>query len=226
MTKLYRLILFIAFLFSITVQLHAQKYDFDTFTEYEYIKDSKSPVYKTFELTNSKDNSYIVSLVEKDELTFILFFKDGKGTAAAVPILKKDFFRAENINIECGYLKKTDLRVADMKGFNFYKLNDTIIKKDTLQHYTFKSNDAKVVKKEGEQHFIIQKNTEFHLPNLTPGSKERLMWQMDANSIPNGLSRQSYIVLKNKIIEKTILLQYAPVKKSIIIPKDCGIINK
>ena len=84
-----------------TISGYGRKFEFDTFTEYEYIKDDKSPTYKTFELTNSKDNSYIVSVVEKDALDFVLFFKNGKGLNAATVVSRKDFFRAENINIDC-----------------------------------------------------------------------------------------------------------------------------
>ena len=105
-------------------------------------------------------------------------------------------------------------------SFDFQKLNDTIIKKDTLQHYVIKTVDKKAATETGERHFIIQKSTDFHLPNVTPGTIPYFCWA-SGKDLPSGLFRQTYIVKDSESIEKMVLVKYEKLRKILVLERGC-----
>src|SRR5687768_1182844 len=87
----------------------SQRYEFDTFVEYEFIKDKGAKPEKTFEFTYSKDNSYILSVIDKDKKNFLLTFLSAEGKEAVITMSKKDFFATENITVNCSETRKVNL---------------------------------------------------------------------------------------------------------------------
>ncbi len=206
----------------ISLTAFGQRYEFDTFVEYEYIKTPESKPSRSFEFTNSKDNSYLLSIGERDRKTFSLMFMNSKGQEAITTISKKDFFAAESIFIECSSIRTIDLSKLKNKAqdADFYRLNDTVIKNDTLLHYVIRPKTDSITRYNGERHFIFQKGTDFHLPNLTPWTISYFTWKAN-HKLPNGLFRESFVIINNEIFEKMILLQYTMAKKIITVEQGC-----
>ncbi len=198
-----------------------QRYEFDTFTEYQFKKSEQAGIDKTFVFSNSKDNSYILSVLE-DGKQVTLTFLHASGQKAVLKMPKQSFFDEENILVNCSSTQKQDLTFAQeaVVSFDFMKLSDTIIKKDTLQHYVIRTVDSDVAKEVGERHFIIQKSTDFHLPNVTPGTIPYFCWA-SGKTLPSGLFRQTYIVKDEELLEKMILMDYRKQKKVLVIERGC-----
>ena len=106
----------------------SQRYEFDTFVEYDYFKDEKSKPEKTFEFTYSKDNSYLLSIIDKDKKNFVLTFLSADGKEAVMTVSKESFFKDESTTVSCSATKKINL--ADIEkstsDFSYVQLNDTI----------------------------------------------------------------------------------------------------
>lgn len=198
-----------------------QRYEFDTYTEYQFKKDAKTDVDKTVEFSNSKDNSYILSVLENGKNVTVTFLH-ASGQKAVLKMAKNDFFDEENIIVNCSSTEKQDLTDAknSVIGFDFQKLRDTIIKKDTLQHYVIRSVDPGITKEVGERHFIIQKSTDFHLPNVTPGTIPYFCWA-SGKTLPSGLFRQTYIMKDDELLEKMVLTDYKKLKKVLVVERGC-----
>src|SRR5690606_3261784 len=94
----YKPFTFIMLLISFT--LFGQRYEFDTFTEYQFKKSEKAGIDKTFEFSNSKDNSYILSVLE-DGKQVTLTFLHASGQKAIMKMSKQGFFDEENILVNC-----------------------------------------------------------------------------------------------------------------------------
>lgn len=207
------------FILLITLNTYSQRYEFDTFVEYDFFSDQDSKPQKTFEFTYSKDNSYILSILEKDKKTFTLTFLNAKGEKATRTISKKDFFETENIIVNCSSLEKQNIsyRENTTKDYYYLQLNDTVISRDTLQHFLVKSDINSI---HGERHYIIQKDTEFHLPNITPGTIPYFKWKK-ASILPKGLFKESFIKKDDEIIEKMMMLKYSKIKKILVLERGC-----
>lgn len=87
-----------------------QRYEFDTFTEYQFKKDAKTDMDKTFEFSNSKDNSYILSVLA-DGKQITATFLHASGQKAILKMPKKVFFEQESIIVNCSSTQKQDLAV-------------------------------------------------------------------------------------------------------------------
>lgn len=207
---------FILFLSSFTAV--SQRYEFDTFVEYEYVKDKKSKPEKTFEFTYSKDNSYLLSIIEKDKKNFLLTFLSADGKEAVITMPKDKFFKEESITINCSAMSKINLSELEKntREFNYIQLNDTVIRRDTLQHYMVQSHN----KNHMERHYIIQNGTEFHMPNITPGSTPYFKWKK-IPIMPKGLFKETFIMKDDEILEKMMMLKYTNKKKIIVIERGC-----
>lgn len=203
----------------ISLSVFSQRYEFDTFVEYDFFNDEKSKPEKTFEFTYSKDNSYLLSILEKDKKTFTLTFLTAKGEKGTRTISKKDFFASESIIINCSSIQKENLeyRENNTKEYYYLQLNDTVISKDTLQHFLVKSDKNQI---HGERHYIIQKDTDFHLPNITPGTIPYFKWKK-ASILPKGLFKESFIKKDDEIIEKMMMLKYTKTRKIIVLERGC-----
>jgi len=217
MPSKYRPLIIALFL---SLNVFSQRYEFDTFVEYEFLKDKDAEPEKTFEFTYSKDNSYLLSIINKDKKNFMLTFLSADGKEAVMTMSKKDFFDSENIVINCSSTRKVNLaeREKNTKEYSYIQLNDTIISKDTLRHFIVTKLPES--KSEFQRHYIIQNGTEFHLPNITPGTTPYFKWKK-VPIIGKGLFKETFIMKEDEIIEKMMLLQYTKKKKVIILERGC-----
>jgi hypothetical protein len=223
----YKILLFLIVLIGIP-SFGQKKYLFDYMMEY-YRKDTDtSKVKKEYILTNSKDNSYTLTLYEKDSLNFNLFFLDQNGIYSKSILDKKSFSRAEFVTLNCGVVSGYGNPYKyQTKNYDFINKSDTIIDGQHYFHYFFKSNKPKKEKRKklATEHFIVEKNTSFHLPILTFATSYE-EWKLEKN-IPNGIPKQMYMVTYK---EKELFLfyelkRYAKINKYIIIPEECDYTN-
>jgi len=219
----YKILLFLIVFISIP-SYSQKKYLFDYMMEY-YRKDTDtSKVKKEYILTNSKDNSYTLTLFEKDSLNFGLIFFDQNGIYSKSILDKKSFSRAEFITLNCsvvsGYGNPYKYQT---KNYDFTNESDTLIDGQYYFHYFLKSNKPKKEKRKklATEHFIVEKNTSFHLPILTFATSYE-EWKLEKN-IPNGIPKQMYMVTykEKKLFLFYELKRYAKINKYIIIPDEC-----
>lgn len=227
----------IAFLFFtfLTLLSYSQKkvFEFDYLLEYDrtinmadsHVKKGKSKVYY---LTNSKDNSYIVTIYEKDSLNYRLYFQNYKGLISNVNFNKKELNRAEFINIDCDYIVRWNNKFKyQTKNYDFYKLKDTVINQKSYFKYKLKSNNKRREKRKklATQYYIVDKETKFHLPQFhfsTPYNE----WKTNTSKIPNGILFQKNLYGYNgRIYSKIELINYYKTTKKIVIDKKCDYTN-
>ncbi|PWA05090.1 hypothetical protein DB895_08670 [Flavobacterium psychrotolerans] len=196
--------------------------------EYDFKYTDTSKVSKAYILTNSKDNSYTLTMHEKDSLNFKLYFSDLNGILSRTTLDKGSFFKAESITLNCGIVSGYyNPFKGQTKKYNFINKPDTLIDGEYYPHYILKWNNPKRErrKKFGTAHFIIEKNTSFHLPLLDyPTAYEE--WKLERN-IPNGIPKEMFMeeYLKKKYSRSYKLKQFAKINKYVIIPAECDYAN-
>ncbi|WP_369993872.1 hypothetical protein [Winogradskyella sp.] len=209
---------------------HAQiNYEFDYLIEYEKSINVDSTKQKTvYYLTNSKDNSYIGVLSEKDSLNYQLYFRDNNLFTMSTIISKSDFLKADVINNDCnGVLKWNSENYArTMQLLKFKKVADTIIESEKLKHYKLYADLAnkRLKRKFGHYNYILEDSTEFHLP-FFENPLEYETW-LKNKKIKSGIFKEFgrynekhgfylYYELKN----------ITEINKSLQIPEDCEQLN-
>lgn len=214
----------------ITSFSHAQiKYEFDYLIAYEHSTGVDSTKQKTVGyLTNSKDNSYIGVLTEKDSLNYQLYFRDNNLFTLSTTISKSDFSKADVINNDCnGVLKWNSEHYAKkMQPLKFKKVADTIVESEKLKQYKLLADTTKerINRKVGYYNYVIKDSTEFHLPFFV-SPLEYETW------------------LKNRVIESGIFEEFGrynekdgdyfysklksitEINKTLEIPEDCTQLN-
>jgi hypothetical protein len=207
----------------------AQKqYTFDYAIEYKTkdLKDTLAKSWTMYILTNSKDDTYIASLTEKDSLNFYLIFNDYHEYSSCVIENKKDFFTAEFVNITCSDVsilhEKKSSYTENAKQYDFSNPKDTIVNNKSCITYTIDAINPKRKKRKkiGAQKYIVDKETSFHVPVFffpviydTYKAKGKL---------PNGICLKK--IFYNYLNEPTVIqerVNYLPINKKIIIPADC-----
>ncbi len=144
---------------------------------------------QTIYLTNSKDNSYYVTLSVEDSLNYKLIFHQHDKLHANVLVSKTELNKAEFINIDCeAFSKYRNMfkNVAD--DYEFIALEDTLINNQNYAVYALKSTynlKKKLKKHAGSNLYIVDKSFNSHLPILThPTAYEK--WIRHKN-LPNGI---------------------------------------
>ena len=232
MEKFYTIIKTCIIILFLHSNSYAQKnYEFDYVLEYEYTTDTLTEPHSYFRFTNSKDNSYSLTVTEKDKDDFYLWLIDAKGLESASVILKSDFFEVESIGIQCQQVREfIDPKIKKhTSDYSFVTLNDTLINTVPHKHYKVKYNDEKKAKKKNiaDVHYIVQNDTEFHVPNFFPESPGFAKWQNSRATVPNGIYFKAFNKLPDGTIEKeTTLLQYTKIKKIIIVDEECDYTRK
>lgn len=212
--------------------LYAQKkYEFDYVLEYEYITDSLTKPHNYFRFTNSKDNTYVLTVSEKDKDSFYLWLLDAKGLESASIILKSEFFEVESIKVMCQQVREfTDTnKKKNLNDYSFVILKDTVVNTKRHKHYMVKYNDEMKAKRKNipDVHYILENETGFHIPNFFPQSPAFINWQNDKGAVPSGIYVKAFNKLPDGSIEKeNTLLQYAKIKKFIIIDEGCDYTKK
>lgn len=202
-----------------------KKYSFDYMIEYDYQYTDTSKVVKKYILTNSKDNSYYLSVIEKDSLNVTLSFIDYNGIRSIAYLDKGRFSKAEAVTLECKIVSAYENPFKwQTKNYNFINKNDTLIEGKYYSQYIHKSNKPKREKRKkfGTYVYVVEENTSFHLPILEHATAYE-EWKVEKNA-PNGISKLIYFKPYNgnrkELIHK--LVQYVKINKSIIIPEECN----
>ncbi|MFD2828166.1 hypothetical protein ACFSYG_16935 [Leeuwenhoekiella polynyae] len=212
-------------------------YHFDYMLETNYIlyKDSVKIKHRPFRtetrsqkrylLTNSKDNSYLAILTEKDSLYYNLQFKKQDKIKANIILLKNEFDIAERINIPCKYvLSNKNHFQYQVKNYAFQKLHDTVIGSTQLHQLVLKSVKEKTIKRKkiGELYYLIDTaKLADNLPvlkNVTAYEE----WKTETSSLPNGLLKETYFRdFYGYIDYKETVIGFKVVDKYIWIEEQC-----
>ncbi len=214
--------------FAIYVDGFAQKtHTFDHVLEYEFQLNEDAETQTQLFFTNSKDNSYLLKVFEKDSTNFKMHFEHYDSIISSdITVRKKDFYMAETVSIRCGSLNsRSNPYKKSAKKIDFTNLKDTIIDNIFYHHYQARSNEYKREKRKklATAHYIIDKETENHLPVIRFGNLyER--W-LQTRNIPNGVFKEKYyisyttkkkgLIYRLKRMEKT--------KKYIQIKEGCNV---
>lgn len=189
---------------------------------------STTKVQRHYYLTNSKDNSYLAVLTEKDSLYYTLELKDYNGVYSKVLFLKSEFNIAEIAKLKCENVSVyKNFDSYQTKNYDFNNLQDTLI--NTIQHkrYQLKSNNPKRTdrKKLATDYYILMPSTDFHLPILWFATAYE-EWKLN-KSIPNGIFKERYMVdYYGTISFHERYINSAKINKTIQIDKDCNYIRK
>jgi len=225
----YKLPLFFILLISIP-SFGQKKYLFDYMMEYDFKYTDTSKVRKEYILTNSKDNSYILKVYEKDSLNFKLDFLDFNGIHSNAVLDKNSFIKSEFITFNCGIVHEHhDSYKYLTKKYDFINKPDTLVDGEHYSQYIFKCNKPKREKRKklGTLHFIVENNTSFHLPILyLYNSIAYEEWKLERN-IPNGIPKEIFMeaYLKKEYYLSSKLKQFAKINKCAIIPAECDYAN-
>ena len=205
---------------------HGQKkYTFDYAIQYNFQVNDSSKVQTQLFLTNSKDNSYLLKVSEKDSLNFTLYFQDQNGITSTTYLSKKEFASAKTITLKCEFVSHfSNPFKYQTENYDFINQKDTLINTVYHSNYILKSNKPKKEKRKkfATLHFIIEGNTGFHLPILTFSTAYE-EWKKERN-IPNGIPKQSYTtkyLTKDKILIYD-LVEYIKINKILVVPKECN----
>lgn len=203
-------------------------YHFDHMLEYDYKLENHSKVRKEFILTNSKDNSYTLTLKSSDSLNFELFFLDQNGNRSRSFILKYDFLKSDAIRIPCKYNEHFfNPFKYQVKNYSFTVDKDTIIEGESYYRYSIKRENLKRAqnKKLFSYHYIIKKGTEYHLPLLTHMTPYE-EWKLE-KKLPKGIP---YIVFykdyKGFVDSSFKLIKITSISKDIYVPDECDFTRK
>ena len=205
-----------------------KKYSFDYAIQYNFQMTDTSKVQKQIFLTNSKDNSYVLRVMEKDSINYKLFFLDQNGVTSTTYLSKKDFLDAEIISLKCDFVSRyRNPFKYQTDNYDFINQKDTLINNISYSMYIIKSNKPKREKRKrlGTLHFVVEKNTDFHLPILlevTPYEE----WKKERN-IPNGIPKQFYFTnyLNNTKTFIYNLVDFVKINRFVIIPDECDYTN-
>ena len=220
-------LLFLLFITSL-ISFGQKKYCFDYAIQYNFQMTDTSKVQKQIFLTNSKDNSYVLRVMEKDSINYKLFFLDQNGVTSTTYLSKKGFLDAEIISLKCDFVSRFGNPYKyQTDNYDFINQKDTLINNVNYSMYFIKSNKPKKEKRKrlGTLHFVVEKNTDFHLPILlevTPYEE----WKKERN-IPNGIPKQFYVT-KYLSNTKTLiynLVDFVKIDKFIIVPDECDYTN-
>ncbi len=217
--------LFILFYLIFFCSYAQENYSFDYLLEYQliYHKDStKNRIIRY--LTNSKDNSYFMKIVDKNSLSYGLEFVAHDKLYSSSNCTKIAFLNANVINLTCeGLYYLENSYKFRTKDYKFENIKDKREGDLSRQRYRFTYIGKRKKKKSfpiGTNEYIIENSTEFHLPILThPTEFEE--WKKEGG-IPNGIFKsKSFFDYQNNLEATYTLLKYQKVEKTVIISEDC-----
>ncbi|MGB1211356.1 MAG: hypothetical protein ACPG41_08015 [Lacinutrix venerupis] len=185
----------LALLLSFSFCFAQKTYEFDTLLEYECrFNTTKSDTTVTQYLyTNSKDNSYYISVRDYDSLHYSLNFYAYNKYHSQVKVIKSKLFKSAEIDIlDCETIHNSSSKYKfRTKEYDFVNLKDTLVNNTLNKTYKLsylKSKKKKKRRKIGTIQYIIKPNTEYHLPvlyHITAYNE----WDKERN-IPNGIFKE------------------------------------
>lgn len=198
-------------------------YSFDYLIEYENITHGDSIVKTLYVLTNSKDNSYYVSLSSENENTFDFYFNHEYFRSFSLTD-KEPFFNAKTIKLPCETVRLQKDKI-NLKRYDFRVYPDTLIEGKYYKNYSMQYRKASEEKryKNGKSYYIVENGTEFHTP------LKIFSWAFDASLtseiFPNGIAKEIYNTGKNGLKFRFKLVSYSKANKTITIP-NCAKLNQ
>lgn len=215
---------FLGLLIVASNSLYSQKtYTFDYVLQYDLQIKKGAPIQKEYYYINSKDNSYKMSVVEKDSLNFTINFLDYVGNHAVVYFAKAEFLKSESISIPCKFVQIYGTNKLQTKNYDFSSLNDTLIYGVSYYHYVLKSSSIQREKRKkiSRAHYIIDKESAFHLPIFFEDTAYE-EWKVE-KSIPNGFVFMEFCA--NTVNQELFLIRRLVKKESInkqlVVPDEC-----
>lgn len=219
MKKIIQLVLLVSssYLFSQT------EFSFDYLLQYNYVNHIDSTKNETvYYLTNSKDNSYLARITNRDSLNLNILFIKHDYIISDIVVSKNDFQSAELINIEC---KEVSSYINRYKYFvnvyDYIKLDKT----DSIEKYEIiclKSEKFRKKRKIGKYVLTFDYTMPFHLPNLIYSTLYE-EWNKERD-LPNYfLNEISFYTYENKLSTSEYLVNF--IKKDIKIKintEECG----
>lgn len=192
MKPAYTFILLFASLYSF-----AQSNTFDYVLDIEYqARENQIPTKSKWHV-NSKDNTYLLEIKNKNEgITDVRFFD-------ALKVVGQDSYPKNKINASKGLTMdcnkvlyfKNPYKKNQLKRYYFEVFNDTVIDGKAYIHYAIKCNDKKYAKRKkiGEIHYIVHKDGPDIKPVLLHDTAPLTVYMMHKN-IPNGLLKERYFI--------------------------------
>jgi len=219
MKKIILLVLLVSssFLFSQT------EFSFDYLLHYNFVNHIDSTKNETvYYLTNSKDNSYLARITNRDSLNLNILFIKHDYLISDVVVSKNDFQSAELINIECKNISNYINRYKEkVDVYDYIKLDKT----DSIEKYEIiclKSEKFRKKRKIGKYVLKFDYTMPFHLPNLFFSTLYE-EWNKERD-LPNYfLNEISFYTYENKLSTSEYLVNF--IKKEIKIKintEKCG----
>ena len=203
------------------------KYKLDYFLLYNetIVREKDTLKQQKIYLTNSNDNSYFIKLYELDSLNYNLIFVDRNQLQAKVIVKKSEFFKGENIIIDCHYVSRyRNPNKNQIKNYEFVELGDTIFKDYVCSSYKLQSTlkRKKIIKEKiGSIEYYIDKSTSFHLPILDFDTVYEEC--KEEGNIPNGIfvkkSTLNYYGNESRTEEFEL---YSKINKYVIVTDICN----
>ncbi len=198
-------------------------FSFDYLIEYENITHGDSIVKTLYLLTNSKDNSYYVSLTSENVDTFDFYFNHEYFRSFSLTD-KKPFFKAETIKLPCESVHLQKDRI-NLKRYDFRVYPDTLIEGKYYKNYSMQYRKASEEKryKNGKSYYIVENGTEFHKPLKVFSAAFDVF--LTSEIFPNGIAKEIYNTGKNGLRFRFKLVSYSKVNKTITI-HNCPKLNQ
>lgn len=204
--KIYSL--FVAF-FLMSFSSTGQNYHFDYLLEYKvenYIDSTKNHIIYFY--TNSKDNSHIVQIWEKDSIIFNMSFIDKDKISSYFQVKKKDILEGNKIIIHCNNLyKNSNIYKYKAKDYEFIKSNLSTDTLSVIEVVCLKSEKYKKRKKIGKSVYTFDLKSPKFKPFLVfPTVYE--IWKTNPILPNNFLIEEKYYNHNNILESKTNITYY------------------
>ncbi len=205
-----------------------KKYAFDYMLVYDFKFNDTSKVKEVFFYTNSKDNSYLLRIYEKDSLNCSISFKDQNGIQSKFESPRNKFLQLSKINLSCEFIRNLyNPFKYQTDNYEFINKKYALMEGEYHPFYILKSNNPKREKKKklATFYYYLENDTEFHFPLLEHETAYE-EWKLERN-IPNGIPKEMYYLSYGKV---EILMLYklkriVKIDKILTIPEDCNFKN-
>lgn len=212
------------FLLGFSVSYSQKSYEFDYVVEYENSEIRGNTVVKkrlSYQFFNSKDNSYVLSVVDDAVKTKMwLILNDGQTFYGDID--SKDFL-VQGISLKCPKSwKKNNQQYEKLKEYDVIIHKDTLFGSQLFHHYVVNP----LIKNRTETHypfpvgFIIDNSLDLNIPILNPTGLIYRKWKK-GQAIPNGIIKESYMITDKGNLAVLKLLQCVKTQKIIFIDKNC-----
>lgn len=212
----------IVFIISLSISsiIHAQEtYTFDYQIEYDVSYSNDSLYYakgitknpdrrpKIIYLTNSKDNSYYLKVVKKNEFVVQLFFRNNEKFYTYDVMGKENFNVADVIEMNCDISQRYRKFWNSYNNPEYYDLKnipDTVSNDYNFKRYDFSIVKHKLDRMQSRERYIVDTSGVNHLPLLTSRTQYSL-WK-ESQKLPNKIFLEKHSINEKGEIWRTARL--------------------